>query len=274
VLPIAASTLALTFDTGNSFQVTANEFDRRGPSPGRSSSSSEPQIWHRHLYDGAMSRYGQFCAVARALEVLGERWALLVARELLLGSTTFTEIRCGLPHIPRATLSSRLRGLRMAGIIEMAGREYYLTEAGRALAPVMRELARWATITESTALSEGDLDTAALTWDMRRRIDSAALPERTVVLAIEFTDRATDRNFWLHLSRAEVNLCRQDTGAPVGVWLAAPTAEATRWWLGQQSWAQFLRHPDVSVHGDRDLQRQMHRWFLRYVFTPEALDRT
>ena len=221
-----------------------------------------------------MSRYGQFCAVARALEVLGERWALLVARELLLGSTTFTEIRCGLPHIPRATLSARLRSLRMAGIIETAGREYHLTEAGRALAPVMRELARWATVTESAALSQGDLDTAALTWDMRRRVDSAALPERTVVLAIEFTDRAADRNFWLHLSRAEVNLCRQDTGTPVDVWLAAPTAEATRWWLGQQSWAQFARHPDVSVHGDRDLQRQMHRWFLRYVFTPEALDRT
>ena len=220
-----------------------------------------------------MSRYGQFCAVARALEVLGERWALLVARELLLGSTTFTEIRCGLPHIPRATLSARLRGLRAAGIIDMAGREYRLTEAGRALAPVVRELARWATVTESAALSEGDLDTAALTWDMQRRVDSAALPDRTVVLAMEFTDRATDRNFWLHLSRAAVNLCRQDTGTPVDVWLAAPTAETTRWWLGQQSWAQFLRHPDVHVHGDRDLQRQMHRWFLRYVFTPEALAR-
>ena len=167
--------------------------------------------------------------------------------------------------------SSRLRSLRTAGIIETAGREYYLTEAGRALAPVMRELARWATITESAALSQGDLDTAALTWDMRRRIDSVALPERTVVLAIEFTDRAADRNFWLHLSRAEVNLCRQDTGTPADVWLAAPTAEATRWWLGQQSWAQFVRNPDVSVHGDRDLQRQMHRWFLRYVFSPEAL---
>jgi DNA-binding HxlR family transcriptional regulator len=224
-------------------------------------------------YAGEMAGYGQFCAVARALEVLGERWALLVARELLLGSATFTEIRRGLPRIPRATLSSRLRSLSAAGIVSPANGRYHLTEAGQALAPVMRELARWATVTESAALSEGDLDTAALMWDIRRRIDSAALPERTVVLAIEFTDRAADRNFWLHLSRAEVNLCRQDTGAPVDVWLAAPTAETTRWWLGQQSWAQFLGHPDVSVHGDRLLQRQMQHWFLRYVFTPDALDR-
>jgi len=107
-----------------------------------------------------MSRYGQFCAVARALEVLGERWTLLVARELLLGSTTFTQIRCGLPRIPRATLSSRLRGLRKAGIIDIVDREYQLTEAGRALAPVMRELARWATVTDRAALADDDLDTA------------------------------------------------------------------------------------------------------------------
>ena len=62
-----------------------------------------------------MSGYGQFCAVARALDVLGERWTLLIVRELLLGSTTFTAFCRGLPRIPRATLSSRLRGLREIG---------------------------------------------------------------------------------------------------------------------------------------------------------------
>lgn len=59
-----------------------------------------------------MTGYGQFCAVARALDVLGERWALPVVRELLLGASTFTETRRGLPRIPRATLSARLRAPR------------------------------------------------------------------------------------------------------------------------------------------------------------------
>ena len=245
--------------------------DRREAATAPSSSVSELISRRQAPYDDAMSRYGQFCAVARALEVLGERWTLLVARELLLGSATFTQIRCGLPRIPRATLASRLRGLEAAGIAVRADGRYCLTETGRALAPVLQELARWAAAADSAALGDGDLDTAALMWDIQRRIDTAALPVRTVVIAIEFTDRATDRNFWLHLSRAAVSLCRQDTGAPVDVWLAAPAGETTRWWLGQQSWAQFLRHPDVSVHGNQDLQRQMHRWFLRYVFTPDAL---
>jgi len=232
-----------------------------------SSSGLEPPIYHAEV-----NGYGQFCAVARALEVLDERWTLLVVRELMLGASSFTDIRRGLPRIPRATLSARLRGLRGAGVVEVADGGYRLTAAGTALAPVVRELARWATVTGSATLSGDDLDTAALTWDMQRRVDPAALPEGTVVLAIEFTDRpAADRNFWLHLSRAGVNLCRQDTGDPVDIWLAAPTDAATRWWLGELSWAQLMRRPGVTVHGDRALQHQMHRWFLRYAFTPDAL---
>ncbi|WP_406036537.1 helix-turn-helix transcriptional regulator [Micromonospora sp. NBC_00898] len=219
-----------------------------------------------------MHGYGQFCAVGRALEVLGERWTMLIVRELLLGATTFTDIRRGLPRIPRATLSARLRGLHVAGIVDAADGAYRLTEAGAALAPVVRELARWATVTDSAPLTDDHLDTAALTWDMQRRVDIAALPERTVVVAVDFTDRpATDRYFWLHLSPTEVNLCRQDTGAPVDVWLAAPTAEVTRWWLGQDSWAELIRHPGVSVHGDRALRSQLHRWFTRYLFAPDRL---
>jgi DNA-binding HxlR family transcriptional regulator len=219
--------------------------------------------------------YGQFCAVARALDVVGERWALLIVRELLPGAATFSDIRRGLPRIPRATLSSRLRTLCAAEIIEPDGGGYRLTEEGTALGPVVRELARWGTIADSAALSDDDLDTAALTWDMQRRVDPDALPERTVVLAMEFTDRrAGDRHFWLHLSRTGVNLCRQDTGARVDIWLAAPTAEVTRWWLGELSWPQLLRHPGVVVHGDRALQRDMHRWFLRYAFTRHALSQT
>jgi Predicted transcriptional regulators len=67
--------------------------------------------------------------------VLGERWTLLVVRELLLGSTTFTSIRRGLPRIPRATLAARLRDLRTAGIVEATDSGYRLTATGAALAP-------------------------------------------------------------------------------------------------------------------------------------------
>ncbi|MET8428422.1 helix-turn-helix domain-containing protein [Nocardia sp. NPDC004860] len=216
-----------------------------------------------------MGGYGQFCAVARALEVVGERWTLLIVRELLMGAASFSDIRRGLPRIPRATLSARLRGLRAAGIVDA---DYSLTDAGLALAPVVQELARWAVRTGSAALSEDDLDTAALTWDMQRRIDATQLPARTVVLALTFTDRRpADRFFWLHVSPTGVNLCRDDTGAPVDVWLTAPTTEVTRWWIGELSWRDLQDQPGVDLHGDPALRRRIPRWFTRYVFTPEAL---
>ncbi|CAM4485999.1 helix-turn-helix domain-containing protein [Nocardia ninae] len=206
--------------------------------------------------------------MARALDVLGERWTLLIVRELLLGASSFGDLCRGLPRIPRATLSARLRVLRAAGVVD----GYRLTDVGAALAPVVRELARWAIATDSAALGEDDLDTAALTWDMRRRVDVAALPDRRVVLAIEFTDRPiSDSRFWLHLSRTGVDLCRDDTGAPVDIWLTTPTRAATEWWLGNLSWQQLLRQPGVQVHGDHGLQRELPRWFTRYLFTPESL---
>ncbi len=218
-----------------------------------------------------MAGYGQFCAVARALDVLGERWTLLVVRELMLGAASFGDLCRGLPRIPRATLSARLRTLRAAGILD----GYRLTDAGAALTPVVQELARWATTTDSAALGEDDLDTAALTWDMRRRVDPDALPDRRVVLAIEFTDRpAADRRFWLHMSRTGIDLCRDDTGAPVDLWLTTPTRAATEWWLGTLSWAQLRQQPEVRIHGDRTLQQEMPQWFKRYVFTPDTFDQT
>ncbi|MEU0089995.1 helix-turn-helix domain-containing protein [Kribbella sp. NPDC006257] len=214
-----------------------------------------------------MNGYGQFCAVARALDIVGERWTLLIVREMLSGPVTFGDIRRGIPRIPPATLTTRLRSLRAADLVRVADRRYQLTASGLTLAPVVRELARWGMTTESAALSEDDLDTAALTWDMQRRVDLDALPENTVVLALEFTDRPErDRYFWLHLSRTNVILCRQDTGAPVDLWLTAPTAEVTQWWLGELTWSQLQRHPGVTIHGNRGLQRQMQNWFLRYAF--------
>lgn len=207
--------------------------------------------------------------------MVGERWTLLIVREMLAGPATFGDIRRGIPRIPPATLASRLRTLRAAGLVAVPDRRYQLTAAGLALAPIVRELARWAMTTESAALSEDDLDTTALTWDMQRRVDVDALPERTVVLALDFTDRPPrDRYFWLHLSNTSVNLCREDTGAPVDLWLAAPTAEVTRWWLGDLTWSQLQQNPGATVHGDRALQRQMHRWFLRYAFARGALAQT
>lgn len=94
--------------------------------------------------------YGDACGIARALDVVGERWALMVVRELLLGPKRFTDIRAGLPHVSPDVLAQRLRDLEQAGVVDRrrlpppyASQVYELTSGGRALETVLLELGRW-----------------------------------------------------------------------------------------------------------------------------------
>jgi DNA-binding HxlR family transcriptional regulator/putative sterol carrier protein len=99
---------------------------------------------------GNKRTYGDACGIARALDVVGERWALMVVRELLLGPKRFTDIRSGLPHVSPDVLAMRLRGLEQAGLVHhrrlpppYGSQVYELTASGRALEPTLIELGRW-----------------------------------------------------------------------------------------------------------------------------------
>ena len=96
-----------------------------------------------------MQKYKQYCPVARASEILADRWTPLIMRELILGSHRFNEIERGLPGISRSLLASRLRDLQQAGVVDrLPGAhakvtEYHLSEAGRDLKPVIEALGAW-----------------------------------------------------------------------------------------------------------------------------------
>src|SRR3954467_9761360 len=97
-----------------------------------------------------MRTYGDRCGVARALDVVGERWALLVVRELVLGPKRFTDLRTGLRGVSTDVLSQRLRQLEQAGVLRRvpppprgAPRAYELPARGRELEPVLHALGRW-----------------------------------------------------------------------------------------------------------------------------------
>ena len=104
--------------------------------------------------------YGDRCGVARALDLVGERWALLVVRELLLGPKRFTDLRAGLPQVGPDVLSQRLRELEAAGLVRKrsldppaSARVYELTERGALLEPVILELGRFGSV---APFPEGD----------------------------------------------------------------------------------------------------------------------
>src|SRR4029077_16392855 len=124
-------------------------------------------------YGRSMKSYGQFCSMARALDLLGERWSLLIVRELLCGSRRFGEVQRGIPRISRTMLAARLRELADAGVIERragdGGPEYRLTPAGLELAAVVRELGTWGQRWLPRELRPAELDVRALVWDIHRR---------------------------------------------------------------------------------------------------------
>lgn len=91
--------------------------------------------------------YGQYCSITRALELVGERWALLIIRDLLVGPRRYGELAAGLPRIPTNILATRLKELQAAGVIRRAPRSrvivYELTPYGRELEPVLLSLGAW-----------------------------------------------------------------------------------------------------------------------------------
>lgn len=217
-----------------------------------------------------MKSYGQFCSIARALDLLGERWTLLIVRELLCGSRRFGEIRRGIPHVSRTMLSARLRELADAGVIEARdgapGPEYDLTAAGRELAAVVRELGTWGQRWLPRELHAGELDPRALVWDIRRRVRRDALPEKPLVVCIDLTDvRGPAARHYLLLRRAEVSLCRGNPGYPEELHLRATRRTLIGWWRGDLTFRQAL-DGGMRLEGRRDLVRAFPGWFERYLF--------
>src|SRR5687768_7880604 len=167
-----------------------------------------------------MFRYRQYCPVARAAEIVAERWTPLILRELLTGSTRFNELERGLPGISRSLLSSRLRALEAAGIVSRSvgrGRnttEYALTEAGTQLQQVIERLGRWGSRWAFGEPRPDELDPVLLLWKMRRRIHHDRLPAGRVVVEFELTARRTTR-LWLVLKRGEASVCLKPPGFDV-----------------------------------------------------------
>jgi DNA-binding HxlR family transcriptional regulator len=147
----------------------------------------------------ARRTYGDACAAAHALDVVGERWALLVVRELLLGPKRFTDLRAGLPHVSPNVLGQRLRELERDGVVRRrklgppaGARVYELTGWGQQLEPVLTHLGRWGL--RSPAFGGGPVSVDSLMLALRGLFDPQASGGLTASYQLRFgADRLTVR---------------------------------------------------------------------------------
>jgi DNA-binding HxlR family transcriptional regulator len=213
-----------------------------------------------------MTGYGQFCSMARAHEVLGGRWTLLIVREILSGSRRFNDIRRGIPRVSRTVLSERLQALVFAGAIARSdgphGPEYELTKAGQELAMLVSALGTWGQRWLAREPANEDLDLEPLLVDMQRRVRFTALPKDPFV--VRFEVRGHRRRFML-LKKTEASLCHQNPGFPEPVCVRGPLAALVAWWRGDVSFLQAQRM-GLEVDGPKAFIRAFPKWFDLYPF--------
>jgi DNA-binding HxlR family transcriptional regulator len=193
-----------------------------------------------------MRTYGDRCGVARALDVVGERWALLVVRELVLGPKRFSDLRAGLPRVAPDVLSQRLRELEAAGVLRRAtlpppsgARVYELTDWGQELEPLVIGLGRWGSRAPFPG-GEADLGVDAFVIALKTLFDPAAAGDLDATIEL----RVGDDRFLAVVEGGRFTASRGEATQPDAVVAGDPGPLSGVFWHGRPL-------DDVTVEGDR-----------------------
>ena len=212
-----------------------------------------------------MGAYGQYCPIAKAAEIVAERWTPLIIRELAAGSSRFNDLERGLPGISRSLLVQRLRYLQHTSIVERhpigKGRvgEYRLTGAGQEMWQIVDKLGEWGVRWAFPEPSARELDPVLLLWFMRRRIDRDLLPPHRIVVQFDFRG-AGRRTLWLLLERTDISVCLQHPGFETDLLVSADLNAFERVWFGRLTFAEAIRQGLIELDGPTALTRAFPNW--------------
>ena len=206
--------------------------------------------------------YDEGCAAAHGLDLIGERWALLVVRELLLGPKRFTDLRASLPHVSPNVLAQRLRDLEASGVVRhtklpppAASRVYELTDWGTDLEPVIMALGRWAS--RSPAMPFGaPTSTASLVIAFRTMFD----PEAAAGLEIGLELKLAEETFRARVTDGTLELERGQVSQPDAV-IESDTATLKALAFGGWPLDEAERTGALRVTGDRALAERFFTLF-------------
>ena len=196
--------------------------------------------------------YGQYSGITRAMELVGERWALLIVRDLLVGPRRYVELAAGLPRIPSNILAARLKELQAAGVIRRAPRSrvivYERTPYGRELEPVVLALGAWGFKARGDAREEQIITPESMTMDLR----TAFRPEVAAALpATAYAGRFGAAELLIRVDGAALDVSRGDGPADLGF---ATGPDIRRLISGELTPARAIATGVVEVvHGRRNL---------------------
>jgi DNA-binding HxlR family transcriptional regulator len=211
-----------------------------------------------------------YCAFTKAVEHLGDRWSLLIVRELLqFGPQGFNQLATGLPgSISRSVLAARLRKLETLGVVAHpgAGRSapYLLAPAGEQLIPTLQSLWQWAEHWVPEDPKAAQRDPTVIVWWLAHRVDVAAGPERQAVLDLAIIGADTERAWLLVARDTEPTLCQEDPLLDPDryVYIEADAASLVPIARGRLDWTTAIADGSVKVYGDPALVRALPSWFV------------
>lgn len=211
-----------------------------------------------------------YCAFTKAIEHLGDRWSLLIVRELhMFGPQGFNALAAGLPgHVSRSVLSAKLRKLEELGLVtrddpRARTSPYRLAPAGEQLLPTLKSLWHWAErwVPEDAALAQRD-PTVIGFW-LARRVITSRLPERQTVVEINLRDQAGLRAWLLLECAREPELCEDDPQLDESryVYLEADASGLLPIARGERAWSDALADRSVELYGEPELVAATPGWF-------------
>ena len=227
-----------------------------------------------------MSEYGQFCPVAKATALLGEKWMLLILRELLLGTHRYNDFQRALSRISPSLLTKRLKQLETAGLIVRKaqqgrkGYEYFLTPSGKDLAPIVEHLAIWGMRWARDQLDEDELDVEFLMWDTQRRLQTDKLPEGETVLCFIFDELTSFKSWWLVVKNGEVDLCTENPGKDVDLYIKTTLRDFIAIWHGDIEIKKAIRGELLRMQGNAILEKSLPDWLGICLYADVRPERT
>lgn len=215
----------------------------------------------------AHSGYKQFCPVAMASEILCTRWTMVLMRELVAGTTRFNDLRRGVPKMSPALLSTRLKELELAGVVERRAMtsqngvfEYHLTKAGRDLGPVVEAIGMWGQKWIESSASLRNLDPSLLMWDMRRNLDPSPLPKQRTTVQFLYPELSSSKKLWWLVIEPNgvVDLCWSNPGFDIDLFVTTDLRTMTAIWMGLTT---MERESDkFELLGSRAVAATMQKW--------------
>jgi DNA-binding HxlR family transcriptional regulator len=213
------------------------------------------------------NRYGQFCPIAKAAEVLGERWTILIIRELLAGTTRFNDLQRGLAQISPTLLTKRLTQLEDCGLLvrkKLSAQrriDYHLTAAGRELKPAVMALGKWGMKWARGRMSDDELDVELLMIDFSRRLDATQLPAGKTVIQFIFSGLSKFDRWWIVVEGSgERELCVENPRHAPDIQLRSDVRTMVEIWTGDTEIRTAVRDGRLQVSGDASLVRTIATW--------------